>query len=57
MGELDNFLQAIGSVAIGIVGGKVILSLLKEGCRFCGFISSLDQETCPSCLRKKRFGK
>jgi len=49
----DDFWKFIGSVALGIVGGKVLLSLLKSRCEYCGFEFPMGLNTCPSCLRKR----
>lgn len=51
--DKDNFWNFIGSVALGVIGGKVLLSLLKTKCEYCGFEFPVEQDTCPNCLRKR----
>ncbi len=51
--DSDDFWKLLGSIALGIIGGKVLLNLIKVKCEYCGFEFPADQEVCPICRRKR----
>lgn len=55
MVDNDNFWGAIGSVALGIVGGYFLIEILNNlnKCKNCGNQIPPDHEYCPYCGAKK----
>ncbi len=55
MANNDDFWGAIGSVALGVVGGYFLIEILKglNKCKKCGNEIPPNQDYCPYCGEKK----
>ena len=55
MANNDDFWGAIGSVALGVVGGYLLIEILKglNKCKKCGNEIPSNQDYCPYCGERK----
>ena len=48
----DEFVSLTGSIALGVIGGKVILSMLGKRCEYCGHQFKENEIVCPVCFNR-----